>query len=418
MKDPLEDASVDVDRRGATVILIAFLVGLVALAVFKPSSRDALAIIAGIVAMVMLHEAGHYLTAKRAGMKVTEFFLGFGPKLWSVRRGETEYGIKAILAGGYVRIVGMTNLEHPDWDEKAGEWRHGYTPDDERRTFRRGSFKDRLVVVLAGVTVNVLLAFVLFYAVIAGHGINDFSQTISKVEPKTAASAAGFKAGDRIVAVDGHRISGWDALKHAIESRGGKASTFTVVRHGERIDLHATPKTQSGQGFLGVAPGIETRHVGLLEAVPESFNSIGQITSGTAQGFAHLFSPSGLQAYSKNFTSHAPKAGTPAAEARPRSLIGIVDLGTSLVHGNLWALLWLLGAISLILALFNTLPLLPFDGGHAAVVLYEWIASKVTHRAVRVDYRRLMPMTAVVLAIFLTLGLSAMFLDLRQAFGS
>ena len=139
MKDPLEEASVDVDRRGATYILIAVVVG--ARRCSRSSAqvrRDALAIVAGIILMVMLHEAGHYWTAKRAGMKVTEYFLGFGPRLWSFRRGETEYGVKAIPAGGYVRIVGMSNLE-PDID-----------PADESRTFRKGSYKNRLVVVLAG----------------------------------------------------------------------------------------------------------------------------------------------------------------------------------------------------------------------------------------------------------------------------
>jgi membrane-associated protease RseP (regulator of RpoE activity) len=98
-------------------------------------------------------------------------------------------------------------------------------------------------------------------------------------------------------------------------------------------------------------------------------------------------------------------------------LIGIVDEGSQIVDGNIWALLWLLGGISLVLALFNMLPLLPFDGGHAVVVGYEWIASKIKHREVRVDFRRLMPVTAVVLAVFLTLGLSAMFLDIRDAVG-
>jgi membrane-associated protease RseP (regulator of RpoE activity) len=424
VKDPLEDASVDVDRRGAAFILIAIVLGLAGLAILRPGSRDALAIVVGIVAMVMLHEAGHYITAKRAGMKVTEFFVGFGPRLWSFRRGETEYGVKAILVGGYVRIVGMTNLEQPIRDEETGEWVHGYSPDDEPRTFRRGSFKNRLIVVLAGVTVNALLAFVLFYAVIVGHGINDLSTRISSVEKKlaggapTAANKAGFKKGDRIVAVDGHRIADWEALKSAIESRAHKATTFTVVRHSERLELHATPTGSDGAGFLGVSPSIETRAVGAFDAIGESFKTMGDITVGTANGIGHIFSPSGLAQYSKNFTSNAPKSGSAADRARPRSLVGIVDEASGIVHGDLWALLWVLGGISLILALFNTLPLLPFDGGHAAVVLYEWIASKLTRRSVRVDYRRLMPMTVFVLAVFLTLGLSAMFLDFRQAFGS
>jgi membrane-associated protease RseP (regulator of RpoE activity) len=407
VRDPLEEASVDVNRRGATFVLIAVVLGLVGLAIVRPGARDALAIIFGIILMVMLHEAGHFIAARRSGMKASEFFLGFGPRLWSFRRGETEYGVKAIPAGGYVRILGMSNLEEVD-------------PADEPRTFRRGSYRNRLVVVLAGVTMNLLLAFLLFFVVIAGQGrvAEGANTTVTTVEAKSAAEAAGLQPGDRIVAVNGRRIGGWEQLKGQIQRHAGDLTTFTVVRHGLRVQLEATPRDRGGVGFLGVSPGIEFRSVGVLEAVPESFRTMGDITVGTAEGIGRIFSPSGVEQYSKNFTSNAPKAGTTASQERPRSLIGIVDEGSRIIDGNIWALLWLLGGISLVLALFNLIPLLPFDGGHAAVVVYEWIASKVKGREVRVDFRKLMPVTAVVLAVFLTLGLSAMFLDIRQAVGN
>ena len=149
MKDPLEDASVDVDRRGASLILVAVIVGVVLLALLRPGSQDAIAIVVGIILMVMLHEAGHFIAARRSGMKASEFFVGFGPRLWSFSRGETEYGVKAIPAGGYVRIIGMSNLEEVD-------------PADEPRSFRQGSYRNRFIVVMAGVTVNLLIAFLLF----------------------------------------------------------------------------------------------------------------------------------------------------------------------------------------------------------------------------------------------------------------
>jgi membrane-associated protease RseP (regulator of RpoE activity) len=141
---------------------------------------------------------------------------------------------------------------------------------------------------------------------------------------------------------------------------------------------------------------------------------MGDVTVGTAEGIGKIFTPSGVEQYSKNFTSDAPEAGSQADQERPRSLIGIVDQGSSIVDGDIWALLWLLGAVSLVLALFNLLPLLPFDGGHAVVVIYESVASRVKGRTVRVDFRKLMPVTAVVLAVFLMLGLSAMALDIRD----
>jgi RIP metalloprotease RseP len=158
VKDPLEESSAEVTRRGAGVSLLILLAGLILLAIVRPSAIGTLAIIFGIVALIMAHEAGHYFTAKRAGMKVTEFFLGFGPRVWSFRRGETEYGVKAIPAGGYVRIVGMTNLEEVD-------------PDDEPRTYRQAKFSKRLTVVVAGVSVNIVLAYFLLFGAVAGQGV-------------------------------------------------------------------------------------------------------------------------------------------------------------------------------------------------------------------------------------------------------
>jgi len=409
VKDPFEEDGVAVDRRGATTTLLIVLAGLALLFVLRPSTRSALEIIVGIVAMVMLHECGHYLVAKRSGMKVTEFFLGFGPRLWSFRRGETEYGVKAIPAGGYVRVIGMTNLEEVD-------------PADDPRTFRRGSYRDRFLLTIAGVSVNVLIAFVLFFVVIAGQGrvAQGPNTTVSTVVGHSAASGAGFKNGDRIVTVDGQPTPNWTALTKAIQSRAEQPTSFTVVRDGQPVSLEATPARQNGKGFLGIGPGTAYRSVGVLGAVPQTFRSMGDIATGTASAFGHLFSPAGVSSYAKNFTSSSSStasSGSTAAQDRPVSIIGIVTQGSSIVNGNLWALLWLLGAISLILALFNLLPVLPFDGGHAVVVVYEWAASKIRGREVRVDFRKLMPVTAVVLVLILTLSLSAAFLDVRQAFG-
>jgi membrane-associated protease RseP (regulator of RpoE activity) len=158
------------------------------------------------------------------------------------------------------------------------------------------------------------------------------------------------------------------------------------------------------------------RSVSPFRAVNETFSTMGQMTADTARGFGRLFSPAGLERYGKNFTSDAPKSGTPAAQDRPVSIVGIAHRGGQIVGGNVWNLLFLLGAINLIVALLNTIPLLPFDGGHAAVAVYEQIASKVQRREVHADFRRLIPVTALVLAVFLTLGLSTMFLDLREIF--
>jgi len=410
VKDPLEEAGSDVTRRGAGVSLLLVLLGLILLAVLRPSTIDTLAIIFGIVALIMLHEAGHYFTAKRAGMKVTEFFLGFGPRVWSFRRGETEYGVKAIPAGGYVRIVGMSNLEDVD-------------PDEEPRTFRHGTFGNRLTVILAGVSVNLILAFLLIYVALIGRGLPDtLEANVSRVVPNSPAAAAGIRDGDRIIAIDGQRLDVDRDIAQALRDRVGQPTTIVVKRDGGTATVTAVPQERSSSdksGIIGVSVGQSVssyRSFNPIEAVPESFTTIGQITRDTGAGIGRLFSPAGIERYSKNFTGDAPKQGSPASNERPRSIIGIVDIGGDLVGGNVWSLLFLLGAINLIVALFNLIPLLPFDGGHAAVVIYEQVASKIRGREVRVDFRKLVPVTALVLVVFLTLGLSAMFLDIRQIF--
>jgi membrane-associated protease RseP (regulator of RpoE activity) len=336
-------------------------------------------------------------------MKATEFFVGFGPRLWSFRKGETEYGVKALPLGGYVRIIGMNSLEEVD-------------PHDEPRTFRKGTTKHRLIVILAGVTVNLILAWLLFFVAAAGSGQQYIgpSTTIDRIVAGSAAAEAALQPGDRIAAVDGVTIKGWEQLKNAIESHGGVATTFTIVRDGKATDVQVTPREQSGQGFLGVGPGSVYEDVSVLGAIPRSFETFGDVTVASAEGIGRLFSPQGVTDYTKNFTSEAPKAGSAADLNRPRSLVGIVDQGSQLFEGDIWGIIRLLGAISLILALFNLLPVLPFDGGHAAIVVYEGIASRVRGRRVMVDYRKLIPVSAVVMIFLVTLSLSAMFLDIRQ----
>ena len=404
MRDPLEDAGAEVTSRTATGILVAFLAAMVALAIFVPGSRTPLMLIVGIILMVMLHEFGHYITAKRAGMKVTEFFVGFGPRLWSFTRGETEYGVKAIPAGGYVRIIGMTNMEEVD-------------PADEPRTFRQGTPGRRLAVILAGVTVNLIIAFVLFFVVIAGQGrvYDGPNTTVERITLDSAAHAAGIETGDKIVAVNGAKVASWDQLKSTIERSGGEQLDLVVLRNGAQVDLVATPELKGGQGFLGVGPGTLERDVGVFEAVPESFKSMGTVATGFVDILGDRLSPSGVSTSAQqSFTSAAPKAGSQQDLNRPMSLIGIVDAGSDIVGSNLWLILLLLGQISFILAIFNLLPILPFDGGHAVVVIYEWIMSKVQHRRVYADYRKLIPVSVVLLIPILFLGVSSMVLDIRQ----
>ena len=201
---------------------VVVLAGIVLTIVFD--AWPVLLVVLALVAMVMLHELGHFATAKWSGMKVTEYFLGFGPKLWSIRRGETEYGVKAIPAGGYVRIVGMTMLEEVD-------------PPDEARSYRQASFPRRLAVAVAGSGMHVIMAFVLLFSLYAIAGaptataptITSLAQFSKGVSP---AQRAGLKPGDTIVAIDGHKNPGVDFLISFVNKHAGDSLTLVVERGG------------------------------------------------------------------------------------------------------------------------------------------------------------------------------------------
>src|SRR5499427_6006300 len=191
---------------------------------------------------IMLHEAGHFVTAKKFGMKVTQFFVGFGQTLWSTRRGETEYGVKAIPAGGFVKIVGMTELEDVD-------------PADEPRSFRRHPRGQRIIVLAAGSFMHFVLALVLLFIVAAGIGLETASAgtTVGAVEscvpanvnlgcaksdPKSPASKAGVRVGDKIVSIAGIRVASWTQMGKAIRAQHTGTSVPVVVdRHGQLVTL-------------------------------------------------------------------------------------------------------------------------------------------------------------------------------------
>lgn len=183
-----------------------------------------LVIVGALVVSIVLHEFGHYWTAKRAGMKVTEFFMGFGPRIWSFRRGETEYGVKLIPAGAYVRIIGMSNLEEVE-------------PADEDRTYRSKGYWRRLSVVLAGPAMNLLIGLVLFTAVFATQGKpDDTNWTLQAIVPGSAADQAGLQVGDRIRALDGRAVGTFEEFVKEIEQRPGGPVSITYERAGERSD--------------------------------------------------------------------------------------------------------------------------------------------------------------------------------------
>ena len=361
-----------------------------------------LVIALAFVVIIFLHELGHYLTAKSAGMKVTEFFIGFGPRIWSFRRGETEYGIKAIPAGAYVKIIGMHNLEEVD-------------PADEARTYRAKPTWRRLSVAVAGSTMHFLLALILVGIVVMGFGLPRPSTTLTAV-PEGPAQEAGIRAGDKIVEFAGRAVSGWDELSDAIRSRPRESVEVVVERDGERRTFTTTLATtrRDGQtvGYLGVAPEFRDVRFGPWTAVTE----MGSVAKQSVVGLGHLFSPSGVSDYVDNLTSAqegdgSVRLGTPSAN-RPQSIVGIVGVGGQIAERGVINILYLLFAVNIFIGIFNLTPLLPFDGGHVAIALYEKVRSMISGRRYQADVAKLMPLTYAVVAVLALIFITTLYMDI------
>jgi membrane-associated protease RseP (regulator of RpoE activity) len=349
---------------------------------------DALGVVIFIVALllsVMLHETGHYVLAKKFGMKVTRYFVGFGPTIWSTWRGETEYGIKAILLGGFVKIVGMHSLDDPD------------DPADEPRSFRSHPAWQRILVLCAGSAMHFLLALVLVFGLALGVGIatDNVTQlgTISPCVPASLtaydngtctssdlaspAKLAGLRVGDTVTAFDGHPVSNFTQLTDLIRPLPpGTPVTITVRRDGKLVNLHtnlANVKGRSGS-YLGIGPAVVFQVASPLGAIEYSGTTFGQVVVGSAQGVAAL--PGELpKLFKKNRANQAS------------SVVGVVGAaevtGEEVGSNQGWQykvsfVLLLIASLNIFVGVFNLLPLLPLDGGHIAVIVYEriraWLA--------------------------------------------
>src|SRR6266568_1786679 len=332
--------------------------------------------IVALLVSIMLHEAGHFVTAKKFGMKVTQFFVGFGQTLWSRTRGETEYGVKAFLVGGFVKISGMTQLEEIE-------------PEDEPRTFRRHPWWQRVIVLIAGSFMHFAFALVLLFVLAAAVGMPvAASTTVSSVDscvpasmsagcgqgnPASPAKRAGIKAGDKIIAIAGAPVHGWAQMGQVIRRQHpGTPIAITVDRRGQRLTLHAALATVHGRtgSFLGVS------------SVPVYQRS----------------GPAGAASYAVQQFGQAI-----ASRIAWQSKVSLVLL--------------IVASLNIFVGAFNLLPLLPLDGGHLAVVIFErmrtWLA-KLRGRPDPgpVDFRRLVPVSVGVFALLVGLGVLLIMADL------
>ncbi len=382
---------------------------------------------------VTLHEGGHFLTARHYGMKSTQFFVGFGPTLWSRRRGETEYGVKAVPAGGFVKIVGMTQLEEVD-------------PADEPRAFWRQPARQRAVVLAAGSTVHFIIAvlLVLLSSMALGRAVEQ-APGIGLVSPCVTAAAqgecddggsipspaqeAGLREGDVVLAVDGAPVDGVVPLIRTLRESPGEQVVLRVQRGEEQLELPVTPASVlrpsldpvrdeagrevldgSGQpvfrtervGAIGVVPQPrqDTERLGPVEALEHSATIGQQMVTGIVETFTEK-----LSTVTKVYGPDRDPAGFIGVVGASR-ISGEVIASEETISTKVLSFLLLVAGLNLFVGAFNLLPLLPLDGGHLAVLGYEQARHRV-RRALgddgplrRVDLTKLLPITYAVVLFF------------------
>lgn len=379
-----------------------------------------LAFVVALLVSVMIHEWGHYKTARHYGMKVSEFFVGFGPRLWSVRRGETEYGVKAIPAGGYVRIIGMTDLEP-------------VAPEDEARAFYKAPARQKAVVLSAGSFMHLVIGFVLLLVVFGILGRPQPSTTVGSVspcvpatasascaagDPASPAAAAGIQPGDVLVSFNGTPVTSWDQATTLIRSAPGQTVPIVVERDGTKVPLTVTVASvqraaanggTTAVGLLGVSSQLVMDRANPLAAVGQSFSGMWTILKGTVAALWSL--PQKVVELWQTLFSNQPRD--------PNGLVGVVgaaDISGQLAGGGdgypvvarVGDILLLIAGFNLFVGVFNMLPLLPLDGGHLAVVGYESARSWLARRRGRpdpgrVDMTKLMPLAYAVFVLFVGL---------------
>ena len=361
----------------------------------------AIVVILGIIAMVMIHEAGHFFAAKALNMKATEFFFGFGPKLWSTQKGETEYGIKGIPLGGYVRIVGMNPYEE-------------VPPEDEGRTYREKPFWQKSVVVLAGVASHFVVAFLIFFVIATVIGRADLTTTIDQIQARmetgepSPAATAGIRSGDTVLSIAEVEVDTWGELVDVIAARPGQDVEIVLVRDGRTLSVTAelaSLAASSGgrRGFLGVTPQTTTERLGPIEGLGDAGATLGDATVASARGMWRLVAGFG-DLFMATLTGNTQDID----DERPASPIGLVRIGAQI--NDLAVTLELVALVNVFVGLFNVIPFYPLDGGHFSVALYEKIRGRPA------DVRKLMPFAAAVVLFMVLLGFLAIFLDITQPF--
>jgi membrane-associated protease RseP (regulator of RpoE activity) len=387
-------------------------------------------VIAFVVALlfsVMVHEAGHFLTARRFDMKVTEFFLGFGKRIWSFTRGETEFGIKAIPAGGYCRIVGMSVNEEME-------------ESDRGRAFYLASAPKRLIVLGAGSFLHFVLGFLILVLLLAGIGTTTISNKIGEVAPciisnstgaadakcapdapPSPAKISGLMVGDRITAINGTSIEEWSAAVSKIRNSPNKEITLTIKRGASSLTIPITPGTRALDGktigVIGISNTLENRKLPILKAVTNSGSLTWDLLKSSATSLASL--PTKIPALFRQTLFHEKRDAT--------GLVGVVGVARVSAQTasdpklanreKIATFLLIISSLNIFVGLFNLLPLLPLDGGHMAVAVIDGLRRARAKRKGRpapseIDVERLLPLTMVVFTILAALSLLLLAADI------
>jgi membrane-associated protease RseP (regulator of RpoE activity) len=358
-----------------------------------------IAFFVALVAVILIHEAAHFGVAKWFHIKVQEYFVGFGPRIWSFRRGETEYGVKAIPAGGYVRIAGMNPYEE-------------ISEEDLPRTFGAKPIWQRALVIAAGPATHFVLAFLCFALWLGFVGrptpvdpvVASVSATLNGVA--SPAARVGVRPGDRIVGIAGITNPTDVQLIHITRTHVGEPVTLRVERDGRTMTVVVTPvmTTLAGRevGRIGVVLSEVRETSGPIGAISGGVRLVGDSVVGAVQGLARVFGPGGIHRIATLlFTDASRKPSDPV------SIVGAGRVaGQTASSGRFWDILLIFATLNVFIGLLNLLPVPPFDGGHLAVLAIEKVFRK------KVDARKLVPISAAVAAFFVLFFVAIMYLDL------
>ena len=359
----------------------------------------------GLLVSVFLHEVGHFSTARLTGMKSTQFFMGFGPRVWSTTRGEVEYGVRALPLGAFVRIIGMNNVDD-------------VPVEDEPRAYRSKSYPRRMLVITAGSLMHMVIALVLFFGLFVTSGREQNTGTTIIRGLDTSASPAynaGIREGDILVSLGGTKLSDYESVSGTVQKfEAGDSVDVVYVHDGVEksveviLGVHPTEKNRA---YLGVyADDWGWVKLGPIAALTASVSDIGRTIVDSVKGVVVALNP-------MNSIRHLTNSDEATIETRPTTVVGISQVGGDIGESDgVKGILALLASVNVFVGVFNLFPLLPFDGGHAAIATYERLRSRKGKRY-QADINKMVPVATAVVGLLAILLLTGLYLDITQPLG-